>query len=135
MIVPSNRELLIGAGAVVAAVVVLYVVAKKGPEIGRALGQGVGGLAVGGVVGIGDALGLPDPSNQVTYSEGQQALDSGDYLGASMKLPALDFLGGVGSQFGLWWYEVTHGDENPGGAVAIGDEEGLEPVSPFQVGA
>lgn len=102
----SHKFLLIaGAGALV-----LLLVAGRG--VGRAIGNAAGGLATGAVTGIGDALGLPDPSDPVTQLEGEAALERGDYFEASTKLPVLEFLSGIGSQLGLGAAELVYGGDD-----------------------
>lgn len=100
--------LLIGAGVAAGAVVLLYLatIAGKsgGDRAGKGLGNFAGGLAVGLVKGAGEAIaGLPDPSDPDTERAGQQALARGDYLEASKKLAAGDFLAGVAGNLREWW--------------------------------
>lgn len=105
---PVPAPLLIGVGVAAGAVVLLYVMATTGRSGGEKAGQGIGnftgGLAVGLVKGVGEAIGgLPDPADPDTERAGQQALVRGDYLEASKKLAAGDFLAGVAGNLREWW--------------------------------
>lgn len=107
--------LLIYGGLALLGVVAIGAIVKGGARAGQALGQGVGGFvggaAVGTVYGLGGTVGLPNTSDANVQAAGKAALDSGRYIEASAKLPALDFLNGVGSKFGIWLYNTTHTDE------------------------
>jgi hypothetical protein len=101
-LLPSNRTLLIGAGAVLAGVVVLALLSRYGKQAGLAVGRGAGNFAgnavAGAALGIGDAVGLPDTTDAQTVAEGRAALARGGlggYLEASAKLPAPEFFAGV----------------------------------------
>jgi hypothetical protein len=105
---PSQAVLI--AGGVLAAVIALVWVTRKGNA--TALGMSAGGAAVelvdgavtGTVKGVGSVVGLPDTDRK----KGEAALAAGDWLGASVYLPAQDFLGAVGSWIGTGVYDVTH---------------------------
>lgn len=60
-----------------------------------------GSAATGAVYGLGSAAGLPDTRLPETVAAGQAALARGDYLEASLKLPAGDFLTGL-------WRKLTN---------------------------
>ncbi len=107
----QSRELLVGAGIAIGGALLLYVLAKRGGDIGKAIGAGASDAAAGVVIGVGSTVGLPDTTDAQTVAEGRAALDRGDIFEASQKLPATEFLGGLGSRLGLWVYDVTHPDE------------------------
>lgn len=82
-------------------------VAKQGlagaaSDLGTAAVNAVGGLFTGGVLGIGDAVGLP----RTNASAGQTAWNNGNYLEASKLLPAAAFIGNV-------WDGLTGGNSAP----------------------
>jgi hypothetical protein len=107
----DKRTLLLGAGALVAGVGVLWFITQHGKATGQAVGKGATDLVTGLAIGVGQGFGLPDSSDARVVSEGRAALERGDYLEASKKLPASEFLGGIGSKIGIWTYEVTHPSE------------------------
>lgn len=116
----QSDAVLIGA-AVVGVAVLAFVLSRYGSQIGKAVGAGAGNLAGGAVIGLGSTVGLPDTSDPVTVAAGRNALDRGDYVEASLKLPASEFLGGIGSKFGLWLAGVTHPvSPQAGGSVVFG---------------
>lgn len=114
--IANKQTLLLGAGALLAAAGVLWFVSRNAREAGRQVVSAAENLAAGAVVGVGEIVGLPDPSDAQTAAEGRAALDRGDYFEASQRLPALEFLNGIGSRFGLWVYERTHPEERDEGA-------------------
>jgi len=69
----------------------------------QSAGQSIGGAAVdladgifsGVVFGISDRLGVP----RTDQERGREALDRGDYWGASLYLPAGDFISGMWNKF------------------------------------
>lgn len=87
-IVQENKFMLIGVG--VAALVVLYLVKKKGAAVaaGTAVGAAVVDAAAGVVVGIGSGLGIP----ATNMSECEKAKAEGRTWDASFACPASDFL-------------------------------------------
>jgi hypothetical protein len=118
MPVSLDDRALLTAGVLGVGVLVLlaWIAAKGGEGVGRAVGEVAAGAAVGAVKGVGDVVGLPDPADPVTHAEGEAALAEGDYLEASAKLPALEFLGSIGSSIGLALGEFVYG---PGDARAV----------------
>lgn len=95
-----NPELLMyGALGVGALVLVGLIASGKAGTVGQTLAKGAtdlaGGVAGGVVIGIGDQLGLPDTSDAQTVSEGRAAVARGDWLTASFKLPAAEFIAAI----------------------------------------
>lgn len=111
-----SRNELLALGAVGALVLVAVLGSRAGRELavgsGKTAGRFVGNVATGAVIGLGEVAGLPDTTDAQTIGEGRAALASGAYLEASTKLPAVEFLNGLGSKFGLWLYGVTHPNED-----------------------
>jgi hypothetical protein len=94
----SDRDLIVyGALGVLGIAALVYVIARP-EQTGRALANAAGGLAVGVVKGAGDVLGLPDPADPQTLTEGRQALARGDLWEASLKLPAAEFFAGLAAR-------------------------------------
>lgn len=83
--------LLIAAGAVVAG---LLLAGKNAGKIGDGLGSAavdmVDGVISGGVLTIGDKIGI----DRTNISQGQAELAAGDYWNASFHLPAGEFIAG-----------------------------------------
>lgn len=69
-----------------------------GQEAGRAVVTAADGVVTGTVVTLGTTLGLAEPTD---VDRGRAALARGDYLEASVYLPAGDFLSGA-------WTRLTH---------------------------
>lgn len=108
MLASRERVLIFYGAAGLVGVVVLYALITNAGAAGRAVGRAVPDAAAGAVIGIGEGFGLPDTTDAVTVAQGRAALDRGDYFEASRKLPAIEFLNGVGSRLGGWLYDVTH---------------------------
>jgi hypothetical protein len=96
---PDNRTLLVYGGLAALVIGALYLVVKKAPAAASAVGYSVGSLApaaAGGLVlGVGSGFGLPNTADPVVVSKGRDALRSGDWLTASLNLPAPEFLSAV----------------------------------------
>jgi hypothetical protein len=141
-LLPSKKEILIGAGAVLAGVVVLALLARYGKQAGAAAGEGVGnfvgGAAVGAVFGLGNALGLPDTRDAQVLAEGRAAFAAGRYFEASQKLPLPEYFALVRD---YWRNRFTAApndqrDATAGaGSVTNGDEGSarLAEISPFLI--
>lgn len=140
---PNNRTLLIGAGAVLAGVVVLALLARYGKQAGGAVGEGagqfVGSAALGAVYGLGSSVGLPDTRDAQVVAEGRAAFAAGRYLEASTKLPLPEYFGLVRD---YWRSRLTatpsdNVDATAGaGSVTNGGAEGsarLNEISPFLI--
>lgn len=91
----NKQTLLIGAGAVAAGVVVIFLLTRFGKDAGRAIARGTLDLGAGAVIGVGESFGLPDTSDAAVRARGHAALARGDYLEASTHLPAGEFLSGL----------------------------------------
>lgn len=111
MLLPDKRDVVVVAGIAAVAVVGLYLIATRGKQIGKSVGHGVAETGAGIVVGIGESFSLPDTTDAVVVGQGRAALERGDLLEASQKLPALEFLNGLGSKLGISVYNLTHTDE------------------------
>lgn len=87
----TDKQLLIG-GAVIAGMGVAWYAARgaqgMGADIGSAAVKVVDGVASGVVKGVGGLFGLPDTDPV----KGAAAVASGDWLGASVYLPAPQFV-------------------------------------------
>jgi hypothetical protein len=88
-----NEKLILAGAGIVAGAAVAYVVASGGVKnAARNLGIGtasaVDGAASGVVVGAGSVLGLPDTD----AAKCQAAMESGNYMDASLFCPAPTFL-------------------------------------------
>lgn len=87
-----SPPLLIGGGVLLAVLAVTWLTRKgSAASIGTAAADAVGGAVSGAAVGVGSWFGIPatDPA------KGQAAVASGDLLGASMYLPAGQFVGSI----------------------------------------
>lgn len=85
----------IGAGAVLVVGIGLWLVAKNAKNLSKATVDLAGNVAAGAVIGVGDQIGLPDTSQPSVVDEGHAAVARGDWLEASFKLPAPEFLAAV----------------------------------------
>lgn len=84
-----NRSMLIAAGAAVAVGAALIYISRKGAlGAGQAIGQAIGDVPAGLVVGIGETIGLP----ATDADRCRRAMTEGDGIAASVYCPAPDYL-------------------------------------------
>lgn len=114
------------AGVVLGGLALLWVAKKGAGNVGSTLAGGVidlaSGLLTGAAVGLGSVVGLP----QTDQAKGAAAVAAGDALGASLYLPAGQYitaqvgntpinpLAPLGSWLGGTIYDITHTKSNGG---------------------